>query len=527
VLIQFGHNDQPGKGERTTDAAGSYRDHLRAFVGEVREQGGVPVLVTPVARRIYEDGRLVSSLLPYVEGMKVVAEELQVPLVDLHETSFLLFSQRGETFCRRYGPAESDRTHFSREGARMMARLVVEQLGVVVPELGALLVQRGGVSPEMGFRVDLEVVSAGFDEESCWVHPRAGAIPGSDGGEPSVVMTMQKLLLKGSDLFGPLNDLRTDDLGRTWSGIREHGVTLGQKEEPGGVTLGVCDFTPKWHAASGKLLGIGHTVRYAEGRVMPNRKRETSYAVYDPERREWAPWRTVEMPDEACFYNVGAGCVQRVDLESGEILLPVYFKGKENAYYRVTVLRCGFDGETLTYLGRGNELVLEEGRGVYEPSLARVGSRYFLTLRNDTAGYVAVSEDGQQFGPMERWCFDDGEELGTYNTQQHWVSHGEDLYLVYTRRGLHNDHVIRHRAPLLMGKVDQTTLRVLRASEVILVPERGARLGNFAVCEVGEDEVWVTVSEWMQSLPPTIPIPRVNPFGADNRVYAASIRWLK
>jgi hypothetical protein len=76
-----------------------------------------------------------------------------------------------------------------------------------------------------------------------------------------------------------------------------------------------------------------------------------------------------------------------------------------------------------------------------------------------------------------------------------------------------------------MAEVDQKTLSVKRATECILVPEHGARLGNFAITEVSENETWVTVAEWMQTWSPNIVIPPENAFGADNSVYAARILW--
>ncbi len=526
VLIQFGHNDQPGKGpQRETAPATSYRDNLRRFIDEARAVGAYPVLVTSAARRTFENGQLVSSLLPYVEAAQAVGAEKNVPVVDLHRASFLLFSQRGEKFCQLYAPSETDRTHFSLEGARMMARLVAEGLRDQAPELRPFLQLQPPPPADLPFDLSLITVSQGYDGRTCWVHPRAGAIPGSP---PSVVLTMQKLLLTGSDVFFELNDVRTDDLGQTWSAITPYPETLGRRSLPEGLITTVCDFTPKWHAKTGKLLGTGHTVLYQNDKVMHNRPRATAYAVYDAATRQWTPWSTLKMPDDPKFYNSGAGCVQRFDLENGDILLPVYFKAETDKYYRVTVLRCAFDGETLRYLEQGSELVLEDGRGVYEPSLIRFQGKFYLTLRNDTAGYVAVSEDGLSFGPIQPWRFDDGAELGNYNTQQHWVAHqDQSLWLVYTRRGAHNDHVFRHRAPLFMARVDPATLAVQRATETILVPERGARLGNFAICEVSEDETWVTVSEWMQTLSPHYIIPPENAFSADNSVYAARIRWKK
>jgi len=525
VLIQFGHNDQKVQDpKRGTDPATTYRDNLKAFIREVREGGGKPVLITSVARRVYENGKMTTSLTPYVEAAQAVGKEMQVPVIDLHRASFALFQQLGEKFCQRYGPSVGDRTHFSNEGARMIARLVAEGLVREVPELRGQVRLQPPPPAGLPYEVKLTTVSKGYDGKTCWVHPRAGAIP-RPGKAPSVVLTMQKLLLTGSDIFYALNDTRSEDLGSTWSDIQEHADTLGRRPEPEGVIVAACDFTPKFHAKSGKLLGTGHTVRYKGDHVIANRPRETSWSVYDDQTRTWTPWTTLALPNEPKFFNAGAGSVQRFDLENGDILLPIYGKAEKDKYYRVTVLRCSFDGKTLKYIEQGNELTLESGRGVYEPSLTRCAGRFYLTLRNDTAGYVCTSDDGLHFGAIQPWKFDDGSELGNYNTQQHWVTHKDHLYLVYTRKGAHNDHVMRHRAPLFMAEVDQQTLAVKRATENILVPEHGARLGNFAITEVSENETWVTVAEWMQTHSPNVIITPDNAFGADNSVFAARILW--
>jgi hypothetical protein len=147
-------------------------------------------------------------------------------------------------------------------------------------------------------------------------------------------------------------------------------------------------------------------------------------------------------------------------------------------------------------------------------------------MRNDIRGYVAVSNDGRNFESLKPWCFDDGTELENYNTQQHWVAHSDALYLVYTRRGLKNDHVFRHRAPLVMARVDTDKLCVIRETEQIVVPERGARLGNFGVCDINETETWIVVSEWMQTNPPDCTDYRIcEKYGSDNTVFAARIIW--
>jgi len=365
------------------------------------------------------------------------------------------------------------------------------------------------------YDIQLDTIHAGFDKKTCWVHPRAGTIPGET---PSVVLTMQKLLLSGSDVFYALNEMRTDDLGKTWSGPTEH-ETLGRRPNDLGGTSVVCDFTPMWHAASGTLLGTGHTAMYnAENAIIDERPRATAYAAYDPEARTWTPWREMEMPDDPIFFNNGAGCTQRVDLPNGDILLPIYCKGEAPGPFSATVVRARFDGETLRYVEHGDMLKYDVERGLAEPSLAAFGGQYFLTLRNDVAGHVTRGDDGLHFDPPVKWTFDDGAELGSYNTQQHWVTSDKGLFLVYTRRGANNDHVFRHRAPLFIAQVDPEKLCVIRSTERILVPQRGARLGNFAVTKVSEKETWVTVAEWMQPA-------GVEKYGSDNSVYVARIRW--
>lgn len=205
----------------------------------------------------------------------------------------------------------------------------------------------------------------------------------------------------------------------------------------------------------------------------------------------------LEMPGVPRFANCGAGCTQRVDLPNGEILLPVYFKEPEQTLLSSAIVRCAFDGESLKYLEHGSELTLGTGRGLYEPSLTFFDGRFFLTLRNDKRAYVATSQDGLSFRTPVPWTWDDGSDLGSYNTQQHWVTHRNGLFLAYTRRGADNDHIPRHRAPLFIAQVDPKRLTVLRATERILMPERGASLGNFSVVEVEPGQTWVTDSELM------------------------------
>jgi hypothetical protein len=330
---------------------------------------------------------------------------------------------------------------------------------------------------------------------------------------------MQKLVLSKSDVFSGLCDLRTNDLGKTWIGPTEH-PTLDRRTPRKGVEVVPCDFSPAWHAASGKLLGTGTTFWYSSStnNHLPNAPSEVSYAVYNAANSSWSEWKIMAMPDEKKFEVARAGCTQRVDLANGDILLPIYFREATSNHRTSTICRCRFNGNTLIYVEHGEELTVDERRGLYEPSLVRFKDRYYLTLRNDVRAYVTASDDGLHFEPVRPWTFDDGGELGSYNTQQHWVAHSDGLFLVYTRRGADNDHVFRHRAPLFIAQVDPERLVVLRATERIVVPERGAALGNFGVVAVTPQETWITASEWMQPA-------SAHEHGSDNSVFVAKLHW--
>lgn len=388
----------------------------------------------------------------------------------------------------------------------------------------AVLVEEAHTSAALrapDYRIELTQAESGFDGKTCWVHARAGAIPprtvSNPGDTPLVVLTLQKLLLSGSDVFYGLNSMRSTDFGKTWSAPQPQ-KALERRREAKDVEIVVANFTPKWHAASATLLGTGNTVRYRGNKLASGRSSEVAWSTYDPARQTWSDWAVLQMPDEAKFKFATAGCTQRVDLPNGDILLPIYFKRLEDPHYSVTVVRCRFDGKTLRYVEHGTELTIPIDRGLAEPSLARFAGRFYLTLRNDRHGYVARGDDGLHFETPRQWLFDDGADLGNYNTQQHWVTHREGLFLVYTRRGANNDHVFRHRAPLFMAQVDPDRLRVIRATERILVPNRGARLGNFGVVEISPQETWVTVSEWMQ--------PKgCEQYGSNNTIFVAKVKW--
>ena len=130
VLIQFGHNDCPGKGERYSDPDSTFQDHLRRYISDSRAAGATPILVTPMTRRRFTvDGGIKTILRPYADAMIRVGEQEGVAVIDLHARSVELFERLGEVGSTDLSADDGrDRTHFSAKGARTMARLIVEGL---------------------------------------------------------------------------------------------------------------------------------------------------------------------------------------------------------------------------------------------------------------------------------------------------------------------------------------------------------------------------------------------------------------
>ena len=141
VLVQFGHNDQPGHGpERETDPQTTYKANMERYVDEARAAGIKPILVTPVSRRKWgPNGKIDSALTPYAEAVKQIAAEKKVPLIDLHALSIALYEKMGNKGVQEISPIKTgggfDGTHFNEKGGKIVGKIVADALRQAVPEL--------------------------------------------------------------------------------------------------------------------------------------------------------------------------------------------------------------------------------------------------------------------------------------------------------------------------------------------------------------------------------------------------------
>ncbi len=358
-------------------------------------------------------------------------------------------------------------------------------------------------------QITRHVVLDGRNNNISWFHPKRAVIPPEPGeGNPTVVVTMATQ--NGDDVYSPPLEMTTRDLGRTWTDPVWHVRTLGRRMIADNLFEGFCDFVPKYHKASGTILGLGHTTRITNEVIDRHVKIERlvhetfrpagTYSVRDVNTGQWQQWEFLPEPesggDPASSY--APGCPQWVELPDGHIVLPLSARNPQEAWHRVCSAICSFDGRELRTLEVGNSLGLEVGRGLHEPSMVEFGGCFYMTIRaEDHRMYHAESRDGLKLENFAPWQWDDGTDVATDQTQQHWVKRHDALYLTYTRQTGDNDHIVRCRAPMFIAQVDTDTMRLIRDTEQVVIPKEDASLGNFMVENVTPYETWLTVGEFL------------------------------
>ena len=146
VFIEFGHNDaKESDPERYAPAFGAYQENLRAFVTGARAAGAKPVLLTPVARRWFKEGKLDRNChTDYPAAMKQVAEELDVPLLDVTTATLDWLEGLGDEASKPYfmiSTGKDDNTHTVACGARKVTEIICGLVQAQLPELAQHLVR--------------------------------------------------------------------------------------------------------------------------------------------------------------------------------------------------------------------------------------------------------------------------------------------------------------------------------------------------------------------------------------------------
>ena len=153
LIIQFAHNDEKCKGadvyaenarlraegkDTLTDMRGTepnttYKHFLYQFINEAREYGVTPILMSPICRAYFKDGKINEEGRHdlskegldknYVRCMREVAADMWVPFLDMTAASQDLLERQGKEFCMAHYFNCGDKTHTGAEGGMAMAAL--------------------------------------------------------------------------------------------------------------------------------------------------------------------------------------------------------------------------------------------------------------------------------------------------------------------------------------------------------------------------------------------------------------------
>lgn len=154
VFIQFGHNDEAKEKTDRYTTPEEYKQNLIKFITETRNKKAIPVLLTPVTRRRFEEGKIQETHKAYSKLVEEVALQQNVAFIDLdtksrsllqdlgEEASKLLFLQLQPGEHPNYPEGKVDNTHFSELGARKMAQLVLAEIVALRLSLADRIVKR-------------------------------------------------------------------------------------------------------------------------------------------------------------------------------------------------------------------------------------------------------------------------------------------------------------------------------------------------------------------------------------------------
>ncbi|GLB28765.1 hypothetical protein LAD12857_06880 [Lacrimispora amygdalina] len=130
LFIQFGHNDEKDDPARHTDPDTTFKENLMRFILAARKKGAYPVLITPIARRLFNDqGKfLPGSHGAYPEAVKQTGEKACVPVIDLTAVTEAYLEAVGDLASKAYFMWPKDNTHLKPEGAVIIAGFLCEEL---------------------------------------------------------------------------------------------------------------------------------------------------------------------------------------------------------------------------------------------------------------------------------------------------------------------------------------------------------------------------------------------------------------
>jgi Lysophospholipase L1 and related esterases len=148
VLMQFGHNDGgplgdgraraslKGNGGETQDVDNkttgkketvhTYGWYLRKYITDAKAKGATPIVLSPVPRNIWKDGKVARAANDYGKWAAEAARSEGALFINLNEIIAQSYEEVGQTKVAETYFTPTDHTHTTPEGAKFNAGCVVE-----------------------------------------------------------------------------------------------------------------------------------------------------------------------------------------------------------------------------------------------------------------------------------------------------------------------------------------------------------------------------------------------------------------
>ena len=156
MLVQWGHNDATYARPNRYVSSADFSKYIQKYIDGCRERSATCILVTPVPRYVFQNGKCQISFPEYRQVMLDLAAAQKIPVLDLGKAGADFLTGFGETESRsvfmqldpgeypNYPNGQSDATHYQEFGAAKMAKILaqlikkndqLQSLAALVPEI--------------------------------------------------------------------------------------------------------------------------------------------------------------------------------------------------------------------------------------------------------------------------------------------------------------------------------------------------------------------------------------------------------
>ena len=103
----------------------TYGWYLNRYLADAKAKGAIPIVLSPVPRNIWKDGKVARASGDYGKWAGKVAQQAGVPLIDLNELIARRYESDGQEKVAAKYFTPTDHTHTTPDGAAVSAECLV------------------------------------------------------------------------------------------------------------------------------------------------------------------------------------------------------------------------------------------------------------------------------------------------------------------------------------------------------------------------------------------------------------------